>query len=188
MKARNLVLGVMIMWSGHVLFAQKAEVNPQESSIEWTGKKIGSKHTGTIQLKSGTFEIKDDRIVSGKFVVDMTTIRNTDLKEDSRERLEGHLKSDDFFGVENYPTATFVVTQSSTFNNGKAILTGEFTIKDKTESISFEVHRSGNTYTAEIEIDRSKFDVRYGSDTFFDNLGDRAIDNMFILGVELNVS
>ncbi len=187
MKARNFVLGVMIMWSGHVLFAQKAEVNPQESSIEWTGKRIGGGHSGTIQLKSGSFEIKDDKIETGRFVIDMNTITNTDLNDDSKGRLEGHLKSDDFFGVEKYPTATFEVTQSSKFSNGKATLTGNFTIKDKTESMSFDVYRNGDTYTANIDVDRTKFDVRYGSDKFFDNLGDRAINDVFTLEVELKV-
>jgi len=101
--------------------------------------------------------------------------------------LVGHLKSDDFFGVEKYPTARFTVSQSSEFNNGKATLTGNITIKGKTEPITFEVLRTGKEYTASLGIDRSKFNVRYGSDSFFDNLGDNAIDNIFTLEIRLVV-
>jgi len=189
MKAKNYLLAMAMILTGPVLFAQTFEVNTNLSAIEWHGKKIGGKHDGFIQLKSGSLELKDDQIVAGKFVVDMTSITNTDLKDEGRnQRLVGHLKSDDFFGVETYPTATFEVTQSSKFSGGKATLTGNITIKGKTESISFEVLRSGNEYSAEVDIDRSKFDVRYGSKSFFNDLGDNAIDDIFKLRIKLVVA
>ncbi len=188
MKKSSFVLAMMILLSGSAVFAQKAEVNTQKSSIEWVGKKVGSQHNGNILLKSGYLELKDAEIVGGDFIVDMTSITNTDLKEDSKQKLVGHLKSDDFFGVQTYPTAEFVVTKSSKFTDGTdgiATLTGDLTIKGKTENISFEVERAGNEFTAKLEIDRSKFDVRYGSDAFFDNLGDKAINNIFTLNIKL---
>ena len=188
MKTKNFALVVIIMLSGNVLFAQKVEVNTLTSSIEWHGKKLGSTHEGNIQLKSGSFELKNDQILAGNFVADMTTITGTDQEnEGSNQRLTGHLKSDDFFGVEQFPTANFKLTQSSKFNDGKATVTGDITIKGKTESITFEVERAGKEYTANLEIDRSKFDVRYGSDSFFDNLGDKAIDDIFTLTIKLVV-
>ena len=188
MKTKILVLASMILMSGSVMFAQKVEVNTTKSSVEWFGKKIGTKHKGNIQLKSGYFELQGDKIVAGNFVVDMTTITNTDLENESYDqKLIGHLKSDDFFGVEKYPSATFEVKQSSTFSNGKATLSGDITIKGKTESISFEAVRTGKEYSAKVEIDRSKFDVRYGSNSFFDNLGDKAIDDIFMLEIKLVV-
>lgn len=185
MKTNSYVLTMIILLSAGAIFAQKAEVNTQKSSIEWVGKKIASQHNGNILLKSGTLEFKDGEIVGGNFVVDMKSITNSDLKEGSKERLEGHLKSDDFFGVETFPVSEFVVTKSSKFNEGSATLTGELTIKGNTESISFEVERAGNEYAARVEIDRSKFDVRYGSDSFFDNLGDKAIMDIFTLNIKL---
>lgn len=186
MKTKILVLASIILMSGSVVFAQKAEVNTKQSSVEWHGKKIGSKHVGEIQLKSGYFEIQDDQIMAGNFVVDMTTITNTDLKnENYNQKLVGHLKSDDFFGVERFPSATFKVTESSKFSNGKATLSGDITIKGKTESISFEVKRTGKEYSAKMNIDRSKFDVRYDSNSFFDNLGDKAINDIFTLDIKL---
>ena len=175
-----------LLVSGQVLLAQSKEVNKEMSSIEWHGKKIGGKHEGFIQLKSGSLELKGDQIVAGDFVVDMSTISNTDLKsEGSNQKLVGHLKSDDFFGVEKFPTATFKVVESSKFSNGTATLTGDITIKGKTERISFDVTRDGKAYMAEMEIDRSKFDVRYGSKSFFNNLGNNAIDDMFKLRIKL---
>lgn len=183
---KNFVFTVALLLSGQLMFGQKVEVNTEKSNIEWLGKKIGGQHEGNIQLNSGYFEIKDEKIVSGSFVIDMTSITNTDLKDDgSNQKLVGHLKSDDFFGVEKYPTASFVVTKSSKFSNGKATISGNITIKGKTESISFELVREGNEYRTVIEIDRSKFDVRYGSKSFFDNLGDKAINDMFTLDIKL---
>jgi len=188
MKTINIVLISIVLLSGNLLFAQKFEVNTKTSSVKWTGKKIGRQHEGNIQLKSGALELNNDKIVAGNFVVDMTTITNTDMEnEEYNQKLVGHLKSDAFFGVEQYPTAGFVITQGSEFSNGKATITGEITIKDITESISFEVLRAGKEFSSKIEIDRAKFDVRYDSNSFFDNLGDKAIDDIFILDITLVV-
>jgi polyisoprenoid-binding protein YceI len=87
----------------------------------------------------------------------MTSITNTDLKDEGyNQKLFGHLKSDDFFGVEKYPTATFEVTKSAKFMNGKASGTGKLTIKGKTEEITFDVSKNGAEYVAQVEVDRSK--------------------------------
>ena len=186
MKTRNYVLALAFLLSGNIIIAQKAEVDIEKSSIKWRAKKIGSQHEGNIQLKNGIIELKDGNMLAGSFVVDMTSITNTDLKnENYNQKLVGHLKSDDFFGVEEYPTAKLELTGSSEFSDGKATVTGDFTIKGKTESISFDVVQKGSEYTATIAIDRSKFDLRYGSDSFFDNLGDKAIDDIFTLDIKL---
>jgi polyisoprenoid-binding protein YceI len=188
MKTLNFVIALIILLSSNVMFAQKVEVNTEKSTIDWHGEKVVGEHDGTIQVKSGSFELKNDQIVAGNFVIDMTTITNTDLEDAGyNQKLVGHLKSDDFFGVEKYPTANFTITKSSKFSNGKATVTGDLTIKGKTESISFDVTRAGEEYTAKIDIDRSKFDVRYGSNSFFDNLGDKAIDDIFTLDINLVV-
>ena len=188
MKTKNFVLALIILLTGNVMVAQKVEVNTKKSTIDWHGEKIGGEHEGNIQVKSGYIELINDQIVAGNFVIDMSSITNTDLEDEGyNQKLVGHLKSDDFFGVEKYPTANLEITKSSKFINGKATVTGNLTIKDRTESVSFEVLEKGNTYTAKMEIDRSKFDVRYGSDSFFDNLGDKAIDDIFTLNIKLLV-
>lgn len=188
MKTKNFVLAIALLVSVPLLYAQTMEVNAEKSSIEWLGSKIGGKHEGYIQLKSGSFELDGEQIMAGRFVVDMTSITNTDIIDEGRnQRLVGHLKSDDFFGVETFPTASFEVLQSTKFENGKATLSGNITIKGKTERISFDVVKEGKTYSSEVEIDRSKFDVRYGSKSFFNDLGDNAIDDIFILQIKFVV-
>lgn len=189
MKTKELLIAASFLFAGTGLFAQeKMKIDLKKSSIEWQGKKVGGKHNGMIQLESGSLEMQNDKMVSGSFVVDMTSITNLDLKnEGSNQKLVGHLKSDDFFGVEKYPTARFVLSESTEFADGKATVSGEITIKGRTEKISFDVMREGEAFSAKVDIDRSKFDVRYGSKSFFDNLGDKAINDIFTLQIRLMV-
>ncbi|MCK3685096.1 YceI family protein [Maribellus sp. YY47] len=184
---KKLGLAVVLVLAVSVAsFAQKKEVNKETSAVNWTGKKIGGSHNGAIQLKGGYFEFNNDQIVGGEVVIDMNSITNADLEDPGyNEKLVGHLKSDDFFGVEKYPTAKFVVTKASKFEDGKAKVTGKLTIKKSTEEITFDVVKSGNIYKALVEVDRSKYDVRYGSNSFFDNLGDKAINDIFTLDISL---
>ncbi|WP_321322046.1 YceI family protein [Labilibaculum sp.] len=185
MKTMTL-LGMLLIGGTFSTFAQKSEIKLNESAVKWTGNKIGGSHEGEIQIKSGYFELKDGDITSGEVVMDMNTITNTDIKDEGyNQKLVGHLKSDDFFGVENFPTSTFVVSSASKFEEGKAKVSGTLTIKGKTESIFFDLFKKGNEYSAQLKVDRSKYNVRYGSNSFFDNLGDKAIDDIFILEIKL---
>ena len=182
------ILAVLFLAGTLSASAQKSEINISKSEVEWTGKKIGGSHTGEIKLKSGNLEFKGDDIVGGKVVMDMNSITNTDLTDEGyNQKLVGHLKSDDFFGVEKFPTASFEVTKSSKFKDGKASVTGKLTIKGKTEEITFDVLMEGDKYSTQIEVDRSKFDVRYGSNSFFDNLGDKAINDICTLAITLSL-
>ena len=184
-----LTLTLILIITSSGVFAQKSIINTEKSTIEWTGKKIGGQHEGVIKIKNGSLEIKNDEILAGDFTIDMNTITNTDLKDETyNQKLVGHLKSDDFFGVAKFPTATFKITSATKFTNDKASITGKITIKGKTESISFDLIRNKNSYTAKIDVDRSKFDVKYGSTSFFDSLGDKAINDIFNLNVKLMVN
>ncbi len=170
--------------------AKDVKVNTKASTIEWTGSKVvGKTHSGTLQLASGSLDISKGVLKGGSFVVDMTTLEDTDLTGEWKGKLEGHLKSDDFFGVEKFPTAEFTITKVKSTDNGTYDVNGDITIKGKTESISFSTTliEAGDGYeaSASITIDRSKFDVRYGSGSFFDNLGDKAISDEFKLEVKL---
>lgn len=190
MKAISLLLSLVLLVSIET-FSQKLSVDPVRSKIEWTGKKIvGNSHNGELKLKSGQLELKNDQIVKGNFIVDMTSLTNLDLEDkDYNAKLVGHLKSDDFFSVEKYPTATFNVKKSTRFVNNKATVTGDITIKGTTKEVTAVVSRvNGATYTTKLEVDRSQFDVRYGSNSFFDNLGDKAIDNNFVLNITIVTS
>ena len=89
---------------------EKKMIKTSESQINWTGKKVLGKHHGTIDFKEGALQFDGDVLIGGEFVVDMTSIKVTDLEGDSKGQLEGHLNSDDFFGVANYETATLKIT------------------------------------------------------------------------------
>tara|TARA_R110002020_G_scaffold429881_3_gene639547 strand:+ start:397 stop:969 length:573 start_codon:yes stop_codon:yes gene_type:complete len=160
------------------------KVNIKDSSIKWVGKKVTGKHEGTINLKEGYFEMENDQISGGQFVIDMTSIVTTDLTGESKGQLEGHLKSDDFFGIENFPTATLVIAKATKTATGYAV-DGDITIKETTQPISFDLAVEDNTASTKLTIDRSKFNVRYGSGSFFDNLGDKTIYDDFTLAIEL---
>lgn len=182
------MIALLLVASMMALSAQKIEIKPSDAVVKWTGNKIGGSHNGEIKVKSGSLELKGGNIAQGNVVIDMKSISNADLKNETyNKKLVDHLMSDDFFGVEKFPTATFVMAKASKFKNGKATVAGSLTIKGKTEPVSFEVTKLNNVYTTQLKVDRSKFDVRYGSNSFFDNLGDKAIDNIFVLDIQLTV-
>lgn len=184
MKNQFLIILLSVFSFG--VFAQTQNINTDKSTIKWTGKKIGGSHDGFIKISKGTLTLKNDKISSGEFTIDMASITNTDLKDEGyNQKLVGHLKSDDFFGVSSFPTASFKITKATPFVNGKATVTGKITIKGITETISFDVVKKGSTYTGTMEVDRSKFNVKYGSTSFFDSLGDKAINDIFILDIKL---
>ncbi|MFZ4724621.1 MAG: YceI family protein [Paludibacter sp.] len=187
MKTIKLIT-LLLVASTFSIFAQKLDIKPSDAVIKWTGYKIGGSHTGEIKIKSGTLELKAGNILKGSVIIDMKSITNTDLEDETyNKKLVGHLLSDDFFGVEKFPTATFTLTKAGKFNNGKATVSGSLTIKGKTEPVSFEVTKQNTVYSTQLKVDRSKFDIRYGSNSFFDNLGNKAIDNIFTLDIQLNV-
>ncbi len=166
---------------------EKKKVNVNESKITWTGEKLTGSHEGTISLKDGYFEMENGKIIGGEFTADMSTITVTDLSGDSKKKLEGHLNSDDFFGVSNYPTATFKMNTVVEKSNGVYGVAGDMTIKGKTNPIAFDLKVDGNTAMTTLVIDRSKYDIRYGSGSFFDDLGDKTIYDEFTLDIMLKM-
>jgi polyisoprenoid-binding protein YceI len=163
----------------------------EASSIIWEGSKIvGGKHVGTIDIKESSLDFSGTELIGGSFIMDMNSIKNTDLSGGSATKLEGHLKSDDFFGVSKYPTARFEISNVSPGEAaGEYQVTGDLTIKSTTLPISFPVivmWADGRaTAMATISIDRADFDVRFGSGRFFDGLGDKAIKDEFTLEVSI---
>lgn len=188
MKTIKLI-GLLLLAGAMSVSAQKSEIDLGKSVVKWTGTKVGGSHNGEIKIKSGFFDFKNGSLVGGEVVMDMNSITNEDIKdESSRQKLIGHLVSDDFFGVEKFPTSSFKVTQAVDFKKGKAVLSGVLTIKGKSENVRVEVFRKDNNYWAQLRVDRSKYDVRYGSKSFFNNLGDRFIDDIFTLDILIVLS
>jgi len=193
MKKTGLIALIAILAVTQLTAQKRYIADPSATVIKWHGEKIvGSKHIGTINLKEGWLTIDGKSITGGEFVVDMNSIKNEDVKDaGSRAKLEGHLKSDDFFGVEKFAYSKLVLASGSQFNDGKAIVKGTLTIKEATHPVEFTVQesRSGDllTYTATIAFDRSLYNVRFGSGKFFSNLGDSAIRDEIKLDVSLAV-
>ncbi|MEL6124046.1 MAG: YceI family protein [Bacteroidota bacterium] len=163
---------------------EKKTVKVDQSSVTWKGKKVTGAHEGTIAIQSGSLDFENGTLVGGEFVIDMTTIAVTDLTGDMAGKLKGHLMSDDFFGVENHPTATLVFTTVDKTAEGYKI-TGNLTIKETTKPISFMATIDGSAATADITVDRTEYNVKYGSGKFFDGLGDKMIYDNFDLSVSL---
>ena len=164
------------------LLGQTATLDIENSNLKWTGKKItNSSHYGSLKFKSGEVKFSNGIIESGKFVVDMTTINVEDIEGRGKSRLEGHLKGDDFFSVEDFKEATLVINSSS--KNGDSIkVMGTLTIKDLNSDVEFDMNKSGEGWTADLTFDRSKHNVRFRSGSFFENLG----DNLILDDIELN--
>lgn len=166
------------------------KVDTQNSIVVWTGYKVTGKHTGTVKIKNGSIMTEGVRLIGGSFDIDMTSIACTDLEGEYAGKLEGHLKSDDFLGTATYPTAAFVITKAipqDTKGNYKIL--GNLTIKAITKEVKFfaNVAEAAGTVNAsgKITIDRSDFNMKYGSGSFFDGLGDKTIYDEFDLQVTL---
>ena len=164
--------------------AAQNTLNILESSLKWEGKKItGSGHNGSLTFSDSQVKIEDGNIISGVFTVDMTTLTCDDLTADQgKANLEGHLKSNDFFAVEKFNTATLAI--SSVDNNNA---TGILTIKDISHPIKFTLIKNQDIYNASLVFDRSKYDIRFNSGSFFENLGDKLILDEIKLTAELKL-
>lgn len=183
--ALTLLLSIIMIG---LLCAQDYKVNISQSTLKWTGKKVVGSHNGHIKLISGQLSINNKMVTKGMFVVDMKTITNDDLKNKAlNNKLVNHLKSDDFFGVEKHPEAKLEILSSTPIQKNQTEIMANLTIKGITHPISFKGNKNGNIMSASIIVDRAKYDVRYGSGTFFENLGDKLIYDDFTLEVRLVV-
>ena len=164
-------------------------IKQDQSSLVWTGREVStSSHYGTINFTSGQFEIADGLISQGEFFVDMTSITVQDLTGGSKDRLEGHLRSDDFFSVESFPTAHLYISSSEAISNGKWMVNGFLTIKDISHPVLFEMANTMDGWNASLVFDRSKYNVKFRSGTFFENLGDKLIYDDIELKINLKTS
>lgn len=185
---KNLALALivaLVSFSFTTLNEGKKKVKTESSKIVWKGYKVTGSHEGTINMSTGSLTFKNDKLTDGLFVIDMTTITNTDMQGEYKGKLEGHLKADDFFGVEKYPTAQLDFTKVKSEGKNSYTVTGNLTIKDKTNPVTFTMSIYGNKATASLKIDRTAFGVQYGSASFFEGLKDKAIYDEFDLVVDL---
>lgn len=164
---------------------EKKEIKTESSTVTWKAYKVAGGHEGTVKLKEGHLMFDGTKLTGGEFVVDMPTLVSTDLDGDMKGKLEGHLKSDDFFGVDAHATSKLVITSVKPFNDQSSTVTGDLTIKGITKPITFVISLFENKATATLKVDRTKYDIKFRSGNFFENLGDKTIYDEFDLVVDL---
>jgi polyisoprenoid-binding protein YceI len=185
-KASAILLVLTLLISGMMMEAQVLKLDASKSSIVWTGKKVTGSHNGKINLLSGSLNQSGKNYIGGEFVADMKSITCDDLTDaETNAKLVGHLKSDDFFGVETYPTAKLVINSGKPKGVNQVEFKGDLTIKGITQPVTLDATITpdvkGAKFTGKLTVDRSKFNVKYGSGSFFDNLGDNMIYDPFDL-------
>ena len=164
------------------------KVNATKSKVVWVGKKVTGEHQGTVNVKSGSLKYDGTSLVGGEFVIDMTTINTTDLSGEWKDKLDGHLKNDDFFSTDKHKTAKLVIKDAQLGKGGHYDVTGDLTIKGITKPIMFKANLTQKgkylTAKADIKFNRVDYGVKHKSGKFFENLGDKMIYD----DVELKVS
>jgi len=171
------------------------KVQTSESKVLWTGKKLSGEHSGVISVKNGEIILKGDKFVDAKINIDMSSIICTDITNaDYNQKLIGHLKSDDFFSVAKFPESNFQATQFEVISGAKSgeanyTVKGMLSIKGISHEINFptklEIKNDQLLVDASLSVDRTKWDIKYGSGSFFDGLGDKMIHDKFDLKFQL---
>ncbi len=183
---KSMALALVVLLSTVSVTAQMKKIDVSKSKIEWIGKKVTGQHNGTVNFKNGSVTFKKKKINAGSFTVDMTSLTATDLNGEYLAKLNGHLKTDDFFGVEKFPTATLAFKKITAKSANLYTIIADLTIKGITKPVTFDLAVKGNSATTTFNIDRTKYDIRYGSKSFFDSIGDKAISDEFEVTVSLN--
>lgn len=169
-------------------------VNTASSTMTWNAKKFGGEHSGNVKLASGNLEVNGRKLVGGSFVMDMTSITDTDItNENFNKKLTDHLKSEDFFSVEKHPTSTFKITKVTPVAAPKAgepnyTITGDLTIKGITNAVTFpatvKINGKSAEAVAKIELDRTKWDIKYRSG-MLGTAADKVIEDTFTIDLKL---
>jgi polyisoprenoid-binding protein YceI len=167
------------------------KVDKDSSKLSWTAKKATGDHNGEVKVSNGQFVIDNNVLKGGSFDIDLNTITDADVTDKaSNEKLVSTLKSENFFYTEKFPKASFVISSAKKTTGNQYDVKGKLTIKGITNDVSFPatVAVSGKklSATAKITIDRTKYDIKFRSKSFFENLGDKVIYDDFDINVNLN--
>jgi len=182
---KNLLYLFSLIFLPGILFSQSS-FDLEKSKIKWTGKKITTEsHWGSLYFSEASLFFDGSDLIKGKFIVDMSSMTVDDIQGRGKERLENHLRNDDFFGVSNHKEAILEFDSKSELSNGEYSVDANLTIKGITNSVVFKLKPKGDSYTANLIFDRTKFNVNYRSGNFFENLGDRLILDEVELAVTL---
>lgn len=185
-KALLISLGLVFSANG---MAAQYTIDGAQSKVHWKGTKVGGAHDGTVAVQSGKLTYEEGTLKSFEVTVDMNKMTNADLSGEWRDKLLAHLKNDDFFAVDKYPTSKIKSTKVDSLGNNRYKVTADLTIKDKTQPVVFEatVAPEGNDVkgSTKFKFDRAKYDIRYNSGSFFKDLGDKLIHDEVELTVDV---
>lgn len=192
-KSVFIVLSVATLGLFAFKGGQKAKsfaVDSKQSTVVWTGKKVTGEHKGNVSISSGKLNVVDNKLEGGTFVINLASITVTDITEaDKNAKLVGHLKGEDFFGTDKFPTSQLVITKAVSKGGEQYEITGNLTIKGITQPVTFpatvKVSDKNIAAKAQITVNRTKYDIKYKSANYFENLGDKAIYDDFTLDVNL---
>ena len=167
------------------------QVDIDQSQIEWIGRKVTGVHSGTLELSEGWVTMNGSDLLYGKFIFDMTSIKNTDIESSEwRLKLENHLQSEDFFNVDSFPHAILNIkknrSNSNTNNPDSTYLVyADLTIRGITHEISlyYQLDKSERNFIAigSVDIDRTLYNIKYKSESYFSDLGDKIIYDDFTI-------
>ncbi len=168
-------------------------IDTQNSTIEWFAEKVTGKHNGTINIQDGHLIVENGTVSSGNFTIDMNSIVVLDIEDPKyNENLVNHLKSDDFFSVENHGVSNFKITEIVKVDGKKHNIKGDLTIKGITHALEFPatIIEEGNKIVAvgEAKVDRTNYDIKFRSGKFFDGLGDKMIYDTFTIKVKIGAA
>ncbi|WP_373331070.1 YceI family protein [Salmonirosea aquatica] len=170
-------------------------VDASQSSIRWKSKKVGGEHIGIVKMANGQLNVDGSKLTGGTFVADMKSLRDVDKGESNpfNERLVNHLRSEDFFSVEKFPTSTFKITSAKPIKGAKAgepnyTIGGDLTIKGTTKPQTFPsvVTISGDAVqaTANFMVNRLDYDIKYRA-AIIGTAADKIIEDTFLLDLKI---
>ena len=184
MKKNLYTLGLLLLFTANG-YAQSLALNTKSSKVKWTGEEITTKqHYGSLAFKSGRVVLEDNQPQTGTFVVDMTSLRCEDLSSPYANALKGTCVPTTF-SIEAHPEAVLELTATTAKEDGSYNAQGKLTIKDITHPVVFVMTPAEDHWKAKLVFDRSKYEVRFRSGSFFENLGDKLIYDDITIETEL---
>jgi polyisoprenoid-binding protein YceI len=182
---KSIALALVVALATVSVSAQTKKIDTAKSTINWLGKKVTGEHSGTVNFKDGAIVFKEKKLAGGTFTVDMTSLTATDLQGEYQGKLNGHLKNDDFFSTEKFPTAKLVFKKIAVKSANVYTVTGDLTIKGITQPITFDLATTANSATTKFMVDRTKYGITYNSGSILTTIADKAIADEFELKVAL---
>jgi len=174
-------------------YADSYKVDVDSSTIQWIGRKVTGEHDGNLKILYGNvrkyLDTEQKEVIKGNIVIDMTTITNNDIESKEYQKyFVDHLNSSDFFDVAHFSKSQLKILDNIILSNessGNMMITAEITIKGITQKVEFpakiEFIDDLATAVGTIDIDRTLFDIRYKSKSFFPEMGDYFIYDDFTL-------